>query len=122
MDRIENDLKAALRRKQAPPGFAARIMERIDEDKSARKVFQRFLPGKPWMLAAAALAVMAIGAVVYEYPRYIRGRNEAAFQNTLAAITIATTQLNRAESKAYEAAQWERLSRQLTAYEANDKK
>ena len=85
MDRIENELKAALRRKSAPPGFTARVMVRIEEHKCAGNIFRRFLPGRPLMLAAAALAVVFIGAVVYEYPRYIRDRNEAAFQDTLTA-------------------------------------
>jgi hypothetical protein len=122
MDRIENDLKAALRRKPVPPGFAARVMERIEENKSAGNIFRRFLPGRPWMLAAAALAAMAIGAVVYEYPRYIRDRNEAAFQDTLTAITIVTAQLDRAESRAFEQARWEHLGQQLTEFSDNDKR
>lgn len=122
MDKIENDLKAALRRKPAPSGFAARVMERIDEDKSAGNIFQRFLPGRSWLLAVAALAVIAIGAVVYEYPRYIRDRNEAAFYDTLAAITIVTSQLDRAEHAAFEQERWDRLSRQLTGFSDNDKR
>jgi hypothetical protein len=122
MDKIENDLKAALRRKQAPPGFAARVMERIEENKSTGNIFRRFLPGRPWVLAAAALAVMAIGAVVYEYPRYIRSRNEAAFYDTLAAITIVTAQLDRAENTAFEQERWDRLGRLLTGFSENEKR
>ena len=122
MDRIENDLKAALRRKPAPPGFAARVMERVEKDKSTGSIFQRFLPGRSWMLAAAALAVIAIGAVVYEYPRYILNRNDAAFYDTLAAINMVTTQLNRAEHAAFEQERWDRLSRQLTGFSDNDKR
>lgn len=122
MDRIENDLRAALRRKPAPPGFAARVMKRIEEDKYAGNILRRFLPGRSWMLAAAALAAMAIGAVVYEYPRYIRDRNEAAFQDTLTAINIVTAQLDRAESRAFEQARWEQLGRQLTEFSENGKR
>ncbi len=122
MDRMENDLKAALRRKPAPQGFTARVLERIERNESVRNITRRFLPGRSWMLAAAALAVMAIGAAVFEYQRYIRNRNEAAFQDTLTAMTIAAAQLNRVESKAFEAARWEQLSKQLTGFEVSDKK
>jgi len=122
MRQIENDLKAALRRKPAPPGFAGRVLERIEDNKFARNSSRRFLPGRSWMLAAAALAVMMVGAVVFEYQRYIRNRNEKAFQNTLAAISIATVQLNRAESKAFEPGRWDRLSKQLAGFEVNDKR
>ena len=122
MDKIENDLKAALRRKPAPPGFAARVMERIEEDKSAGNIFQRFLPGRSWMLTAAALAVIAVGAVVYEYTRYIRDRNDAAFYDTLTAISIVTAQLDRAEHAAFEQERWDQLSRQLSGFSDSDKR
>ena len=74
------------------------------------------------MLAAAALAVIMIGAVVFEYQRYIRNRNEAAFQDTLTAINIATAQLDRVKSIAFEPARWEQLGKQLTGFEISDKK
>jgi hypothetical protein len=66
--------------------------------------------------------VIAIGAVVYEYPRYIRDRNDAAFYETLAAINMVTAQLNRAESRAFEQARWEHLGRQLTGFSDSDKR
>lgn len=122
MNRIEDDLKAALRRKPAPPGFAERVMGRIEDNPIGQSSFRRFFPGRSWMLAAAALAVIMIGAVVFEYQRYIRNRNETAFQDTLTAINIATAQLDRAKLKAFEQARWEQLGKQLTGFEISDKK
>jgi hypothetical protein len=122
MHRIEDDLKAALRRKPAPPGFAAKVLERIEDDEFVRKNSRRFTRGRLWMFAAAAAAVMMISAVVFEYQRYVRNRNEAALQHTMAAISIAAIQLDRAESKAFEPLRWEQLGRQLAGLENDDKK
>jgi spore maturation protein CgeB len=122
MHQIEDDLKAALRRKPAPPGFAARVLERVEERKSLRKPFRQLMIDRPWILAAAAFVLMTISAGVFEYQRYIRNRNEAAFQNTLTAISIATLELDRAKNKAFQPEWLEPLGRQLVNSEINDKK
>lgn len=122
MHRIEDDLKAALRRKPAPPGFAERILERIEEDKSLRRDFLRLRTGRRRLFAAAALVLMTIGAGVFGYRQYIRNRNETAYQNTLTAIYLATVELDRAKNIALEPERWERLSRQLAEYEVNNQK
>jgi hypothetical protein len=122
MQRIEDDLKAALRRKPAPPGFAARVLERIEDNKSLRKPSRHPIMDRPWILAAAALVLMMISAGVFEYQRYIRNRNEAAFQDTLAAISIATLELDRARNRAFQPEWLEPLGKQLADSEINDKK
>lgn len=122
MHRIEDDLKAALRRKPAPPGFAASVLERIEDDEFVRKNSRRLTRGRLWMLAAAAMAVMMISAIVFEHQRYVRNRNEAALQHTLTAISIAAIQLDRAESRAFEPLRWERLGRQVAGLENDDQK
>jgi hypothetical protein len=122
MHRIEDNLKAAFRRKPAPPGFTQRVLERIEDDKTLRKTPRRFLRGRPWMLAAAALVLMMIGTGVFEYRQYIRNRNEAAFQSTLTAISIATLELDRAKNRAFQPEWMEPLGRQLAEFEINHKK
>ena len=122
MHRIEDDLKAALRRKPAPPGFAARVLRRIEDSKSSRKPSRHFIIGRPWMFAAAALVLMMVSAGVFEYQRYIRNRNEAAFQNTLTAISIATLELDRARNKAFQPEWLEPLGIQPADSEINEKR
>jgi hypothetical protein len=122
MHRIEDDLKAALRRKPAPPGFAERVLKRIEDSKSSKKPPRHLVIDRPWILAAAALVLMMISAGVFEYQRYIRNRNEAAFQDTLTAISIATLELDRARNKAFQPEWLEPLGRQLADSEINDKK
>jgi hypothetical protein len=121
MNQIEDELKAALRRKPAPPGFASRVLERIDDDTSARNESRRIVPNRLRILAVAAAAALIVWAGLFAYQQHIRARNEAALQRTLTAISIAAVQLDRAERKAFELIRWEQLSRQLAEFENNDK-
>jgi hypothetical protein len=95
MHQIEDDLKNALSRKPAPPGFTARVLERTGSA-------GRRSPRRVWALAAAASLVLVSGAGIVQYQRYIRARNDAALQRTVAALSIAAAQLDRAEKKAFE--------------------
>jgi hypothetical protein len=122
MNRFEDELKAALRRKPAPPGFASKVLERIDEDTIARNASRRFVPNRLWILAVAAMVAIIAWAGLSAYQQRIRARNEEALKRTLTAISVAAVQLDRAERKAFEPIPWERLSRQLAELEVDDKK
>jgi hypothetical protein len=65
---------------------------------------------------------MAIGVAVLGYRHHIRTRNEAALNQTLAALSIAAAQLDEAERKAFEPERWERIGWQLTKIQSADKK
>ena len=122
MNRIEDELKAALRRKPAPPGFASRVLERIDDGTYARNASRDFAPNRLRVLAIAATIAIIIWAGVFLFQRHVRARNEAALQRTLNAISIAALQLDRAERKAFEPIPWKQLSRQLAEFENYNKK
>jgi hypothetical protein len=112
MNRIEDDLKAALRRKPAPPGFAAKVLDRVGEGSSHKRPTRHFLPNRFWMTAAAMILV-AIGLGIFVYQRHIQARNEAALQRTLMALSIAAEQLDKAEMKIFEPKRWERIGNHL---------
>jgi hypothetical protein len=112
MNRIEDDLKAALRRKPAPPGFAAKVLDRVGDRAFRNKANRRFLPNRFWA-AAAAMIIVAVSLGVFSYQRHIQTRNEAALQRTLMAFSIAAEQLEKAEMKAFESKRWERISKHL---------
>jgi hypothetical protein len=122
MNRIEDELKAVLRRKPAPPGFDSRVMERIDEDTHVRAESRGFTPNRFRILAVAATVSIIVWACVYSFQQHVHTRNEAALQRTLNAISIAALQLDRAERKAFDPIPWERLSRQLVEFENYNKK
>jgi hypothetical protein len=111
MKRIEDDLKAALRRKPAPPGFAAKVFHRL-EGSDFQKPPKRFPARQSWM-AAAAIIVLTAGLSIFAYQRHVEARNEAALQRTLTALSIASEQLEKAEKKAFGPKRWEQIGQYL---------
>ena len=118
MNRIEDDLKAALRRKPAPDGFAAKVLEKAESGAFRNNIPRRFVRSRFW-LAAAAVVMLTVGISTFEYQQHVRARNEAALQRALAALSIAATQLDQAGQKAFEQNRWERISRQLAGLTAD---
>jgi hypothetical protein len=120
MEETENTLRSALRRKPAPGGFAARVLSRVESDAGprARVPVRRRSRGRVWALAAA-LAMIAAGLGVIELDRRVeRRRNRAALEQTLAALAIAATQLERAQEKAFSSSGWERAAERLSRLSA----
>jgi hypothetical protein len=118
MTRLENDLQDALRRKAPPPGFAARAFARLERDASIGAAHPRPTARRLWILAAAAALFTAVGAGVFMQQRRVRDRNEAALQRALTALSIAATQLDRVERRAFSTARWEQLREQLNGLRA----
>jgi hypothetical protein len=121
MNRIEDDLKSALRRKPAPPGFAERVLSRVGDGAFNKKASRRFILKRFWM-AAAATILLATGLGIFIYQRHIQIRNEEALQRTLMALSIAAEQLDRAEKKAFEPKRWERISQYLRSAPIHNEK
>lgn len=118
MDQIESELRAALRRKPAPDGFGARLRARLSRAEavpSARP--SRRLAWPIWALAATL--VLALGVGFIEHGRRVRERNRAALEQTLTALAIAATQLERAEGQAF--SRWERLGDRLSEVPSRDR-
>jgi hypothetical protein len=111
MNRIEDDLKAALRRVPAPPGLAAKVFERIEKGKFDRPA--RF-SGRSRLFAIAAMIVMTISAGIIAHRQYTKVRNERALERTLTALSIAAVQLDQAEKRALGPGLWERLGKRLS--------
>ena len=121
MNRIEDELKAALRRKPAPPGFALRVMGRIDDGTCAHNTSGGFTPSRIRIFAVAASIAIIVWVGVFSFQRYVHTRNEAALQRTMNAISIAALKLDQAERIAFEPIPWELLSRRLAEFENYEK-
>ena len=101
MNYIEDDLKAALSRKPAPPGFAARVFERIESanlsKKTPRSFFQSWALGafrKEAMIFASAMILILSSAMHF-------GESQNALANSISRLKViidVATRLNRTTS------------------------
>lgn len=85
---LDAELKTALRRTEAPDGFADRVLKRLDLQKKPR-------PFRPWMAIAATLAVGAVIPAGYQMHQH-REREHArqAAQQLETALKIAGKKLH----------------------------
>lgn len=108
MKRLEDELRLLLGRRDPPPGFADRVMIRIEAERGNHPARQWALMGgwrdgllaalrRPWLGWAAALAmavVLMIGAAAYRRERRARLEGERARDQAILALRIASAKLN----------------------------
>jgi hypothetical protein len=101
MNRLEDNLRAILRRREPPDGFAARVLARLALE-TGRRHASRATQRHPWFhwAAAAALVLVLVGAPLAEYHR--RREGEAARAEAILALRIASNQLNSSLKKVVE--------------------
>jgi hypothetical protein len=90
---LERELRNTLRRKDPPPGFADRVMARL-EPQSIRKGPPRWTP---WAVAAALLLSTG-GGVVYRQ-RQEQARGEQAKEQLLLALQVTGAQLDHVRAR-----------------------
>ncbi len=92
---LEHDLKRALRRESPPPGFASRVLERMerDDERHARPRFH-------WWRAAAASLVLA--SMLGGYAIHERRKGERARDQLLQAMSIASEKVRYAQQEVRE--------------------
>lgn len=90
---LENDLKRALRRQAPAPGFADRVMQRIEHDERPKR--------RPvwWRAAAASVTLAAIlgGYATHRVVEHRRG--ERAKEQVLTAMRIAGEKVRYAQQE-----------------------
>ncbi len=105
---MDDALKNALRRQEAPDGFAARVLARVAQQDSPQKPVHRdswltFLtqPIVRWAALAAFATAMILGVHVYNVRRE-RAEGEAAKQRLMLALRVAGSKLQLARAKVNE--------------------
>jgi hypothetical protein len=101
---LENDLERLLRRERPPAGFAARVMQRVEQEQRTRPAVHA-----PWWRAAAAAVLLALGGGVwithYEIERrqqdlarqqFERQQGERAKAEVLFALRITSSKMHAA--------------------------
>jgi len=91
MNQVERDLRESLRRRQPPPGFAAKVLART----------RQFEPRRTsWMwLGAAALVLLMIGGISFLQEQRRQAEGEKAKQQLLAGLRITGSKLIEVKSR-----------------------
>lgn len=97
MSDLDDELRNALRREEPPPGFAERVMARVQ---SAPPPARRWwmLPQLRWAAVAAAVIVLA-GGVGMERQRRLRAEGELARDQVMLALRITGSKLQFVKEK-----------------------
>lgn len=93
MNNFEDQLRAALQRKEPPAGFAERVQLRAHTEKE--RVRGRLL-GRPsqWLAAAALLLVTSSGLLYWQHERQVQAEGERARAEAIQALQISSEKLN----------------------------
>ena len=99
MSNIEDQLRAALRRQDPPPGLVDRVLERTRRERAERPkpaLPPRRLWRPVWSMAAiaAALTVVSFSVTTYQHTREERAARQAEL-----ALRIAAEKLNLARNQ-----------------------
>lgn len=111
MNELDDELRQALGREPAPPGFAERVLRRVEEEAPVER------PGPsgsktPWarrplfgLAAAAAIVAAVAGGIQYrsfERARAERAAGEAAKEQVIEALRITASKLQLVQEKVRE--------------------
>jgi hypothetical protein len=93
---LESDLRAAFKRKPAPPDFAVHVLARLEQrDVSPAGIASRSpgLPGLRWMVTAAAMVLLVIGGADYYIRQQTAAEAERVKKDAMLALQIAGEKL-----------------------------
>ena len=105
---FEETVRETLRRENAPPGFAAKVLARTLLAQESAEVPVSMVPKqrRTWLqrpftlaVAAAVAAVAIVPAVVMDYQRREEAKGIKAKQDLLTALAITRDQLQQARAK-----------------------
>ena len=113
MSYLEEDLKAALRRVEAPPDFTARVLERLAAPEAPKRNWWAELalllrpPRLQWVaLSVIAGVVIPIAGIHEREQRRMEG--EMAKQQLVFAVRLAGSKLHHVQKKVFEISQTDR--------------
>lgn len=107
MNWSDDELRAALRRKDPPEEFVERVIARVELEQRERRFSRRVgellrWPALRWALACAACLLLAISLVRYRQQRRVRAQAEIAGQQAMLALRITGMQIRQALDQAQE--------------------
>ena len=106
MTYTDEDLKSALRRREAPDGFTERVLARVANEHAGQSGSRResWLGTFPqpilrWATVGLTTAALIVGGIHYRNMQRERARGEAAKQQLMLALRIAGNKLQLAKAK-----------------------
>ena len=106
---LEDALREALRREDAPEGFALKVLARVQQQNSAaqeaRKTSWMSIFSQPllrWAAVGAVTICLVVGGIYYRNLQRQRAEGEAAKQQLMLALRIAGSKLQLAKEKVNE--------------------
>lgn len=94
---LEDDLRRTLRRESPAPGFAARVVERIERLHGVQTKRDKPHPGRTWRAVAASLTLTAILGGWAAHAVHERREGERARDQVLLALRIAGEKVRYAQ-------------------------
>ncbi len=99
MNRLEDELRNAMRREEPPEGFAERVLARASEKRQS--VWTGVFASRQlrWALAGALCLVLVVSGVEYKRAKEERARGEAAKEQLMLALRITADKLQLVQEK-----------------------
>lgn len=106
-ERLEQELRRALRREEAPPDLADSIFARVTEREVSANVWYRLvnichLPAAKFATAAVLCVALLAGSLEYRHRQQEIREGEAAKQQLMLALRITSNKLQYVQSKVNE--------------------
>ena len=100
-DRFEEELQAAMRSVEVPPGFAASVLQRIEAEKVAHRFAMTFpAPARRWTAGLLAACLLAGTVTAFGWKRHRKHEAEQQFALAIAATSHALQQTREQLSRA----------------------
>lgn len=100
MNPLDDELRAALARREPSSDFTRRVMQRIEVEKGSRRswwagIAQTWrVPALRWAATAMACVALVVGIVEYRRYQRVKAEGEMARAQVMLALQIASSKLN----------------------------
>jgi hypothetical protein len=99
MNRLENELRNAMKREEPPEGFAERVLARAAGTKQISRTNILMRPAFRWASAGAMCVLLAVAGMEYRHAKQEQARGEAAKAQLMLALRITADKLQLAQEK-----------------------
>ncbi len=104
MNRLDEELRRALRREAPPAGFAERVLARVAAEGQTPGRWARLAAHLPtprirWVAAAAVLCIAILSGLTYQRQQRIQAEGERAKQQLMLALRITAEELRTVHEK-----------------------